>query len=136
MAAAAPASDCISTTLTGCPKIFFLPCADHSSTPSAIGVDGVIGYIDATSVKAYAAVAAALLPSIVSVFIKLLKLPMVLISLLLFQHFVFVIICPRLRFKTLLQEKLCARYILQRGINIIIRQTLEKCKNTLFRIPL
>ena len=51
-APAAPASDCISITLTGWPNMFFLPCADHSSTCSAIGEDGVIGNIAATSVKA------------------------------------------------------------------------------------
>ena len=50
-APAAPASDCISTTFTGWPKIFFLPLATHSSTCSAIGDEGVIGNIDATSVN-------------------------------------------------------------------------------------
>ena len=40
---AAPASDCISETLTVFPKMFFLPAADHWSTTSAIGLDGVIG---------------------------------------------------------------------------------------------
>ena len=39
----APASDCISTSLTGCPKRFFRPCADQASTCSAMGDDGVIG---------------------------------------------------------------------------------------------
>jgi len=40
---AAPASDCISVTFTVLPKIFFLPAADHWSTTSAIGLEGVIG---------------------------------------------------------------------------------------------
>ena len=40
---AAPASDCISTTLTSLPKIFLRPCEDHSSVTSAITDDGVIG---------------------------------------------------------------------------------------------
>ena len=40
---AAPASDSISTTLTGIPNIFFMPFDAHSSTYSAIGDDGVIG---------------------------------------------------------------------------------------------
>ena len=39
----APASDCISTTLTGAPKKFLSPLADLASTSSAIGDDGVIG---------------------------------------------------------------------------------------------
>ena len=42
-APAAPPSDCNSTTLTSCPKIFFWPLAAHSSVSSAIGDDGVIG---------------------------------------------------------------------------------------------
>ena len=50
--AAAPASDCSSTTLTSSPKRFFLPAAAHSSTSSAIGDEGVIGYIGATWVNA------------------------------------------------------------------------------------
>ena len=37
------ASDCISVTFTVLPKIFFLPAADHWSTTSAIGLEGVIG---------------------------------------------------------------------------------------------
>ena len=40
---AAPASDCISTTFTVFPKMFFCPAADHWSTVSAIGLEGVIG---------------------------------------------------------------------------------------------
>ena len=43
-APAAPASDCISTTLTWLPKMFFRPFADHWSTRSAIGAgrrDGI-----------------------------------------------------------------------------------------------
>ena len=40
---AAPASDCISTILTGIPKRFFFPFDAHSSAYSAIGDDGVIG---------------------------------------------------------------------------------------------
>ncbi len=40
---AAPASDSISTTLTVFPKMFFCPAADHISTESAIGLEGVIG---------------------------------------------------------------------------------------------
>ena len=51
-AAAAPASDCISISETVCPKIFFFPLADQASVFSAIGEEGVIGYIAATSVKA------------------------------------------------------------------------------------
>ena len=43
MAPAAPASDCISCTRTGCPKMFFLPAAAHSSTYSAMVEEGVIG---------------------------------------------------------------------------------------------
>ena len=42
-APAAPASDCISVTLTLFPKQFSLPAACHSSMFSAIGEDGVIG---------------------------------------------------------------------------------------------
>ena len=40
---AAPPSDCISHTLTFVPKMFFLPCADHWSTKSAMGLEGVMG---------------------------------------------------------------------------------------------
>ena len=40
---AAPASDCISTTFTVVPKMFFLPAAAHWSTLSAIGLEGVMG---------------------------------------------------------------------------------------------
>ena len=43
MQSAAPASDCISTTLTVCPKMFSLPSVAHSSTCSGITDDGVIG---------------------------------------------------------------------------------------------
>ena len=39
----APASDCISTTLTVEPKMFLSPVADHWSTRSAMGDDGVMG---------------------------------------------------------------------------------------------
>ena len=42
-AAMAPASDCISTTVTGWPKTFFLPFADQKSVCSAIGDEGVMG---------------------------------------------------------------------------------------------
>ena len=42
-APAAPASDCISAICMVWPKIFFRPCAAHSSQTSAIVVDGVIG---------------------------------------------------------------------------------------------
>ena len=42
-APAAPASDCISTTLTLVPKMFFRPLALHWSTKSAMGLDGVMG---------------------------------------------------------------------------------------------
>ena len=45
--------------LTGCPKMFFLPAADHSSTYSAIVDDGVIRHIAATSLNIYAICAAA-----------------------------------------------------------------------------
>ena len=48
----APPSDCISTTLTLCPKIFVLPSVDHWSQSSAIVELGVIGYIVATSLSA------------------------------------------------------------------------------------
>ena len=51
-APAAPASDCISATLTVWPKMFFRPWALHSSTCSAMVEDGVIGKIAATSVNA------------------------------------------------------------------------------------
>ena len=40
---AAPASDCISTTFTSVPKMFFWCRADHWSTWSAMGLDGVMG---------------------------------------------------------------------------------------------
>src|SRR5690554_4117833 len=70
MAPAAPASDCISVTWTGWPNMFFCPRDAHSSTSSAIGDDGVIGKIAATSVNAYDAYAAAWLPSIVDIFIR------------------------------------------------------------------
>ncbi len=43
MAAQAPASACISMSLTGMPNRFFLPRAAHSSTWLAIGLEGVIG---------------------------------------------------------------------------------------------
>ena len=39
----APPSDCISTTSTFCPKMFFLSWADHSSASSPIVDEGVIG---------------------------------------------------------------------------------------------
>ena len=39
----APASLCISTTLTGEPKKFFSPFEEMASTFSAIGDEGVIG---------------------------------------------------------------------------------------------
>ena len=42
-AAAAPASDCISTSCTGWPNRFFLPLADHTSVLPAIGEEGVMG---------------------------------------------------------------------------------------------
>jgi hypothetical protein len=42
-APAAPASDCISTTLTVSPKMFLRPWAAHSSTNSAMVDDGVMG---------------------------------------------------------------------------------------------
>ena len=40
---AAPASDCISITFVCVPKMFLRPLADHWSTKSAIGDDGVMG---------------------------------------------------------------------------------------------
>ena len=43
MAAQAPASACISMSLTGMPKRFFFPLAAHSSTWLAMGLDGVMG---------------------------------------------------------------------------------------------
>ena len=49
---AAPASDCISMTSTGFPKMLVLPLADHSSTFSAITEEGVMGKMAATSVNA------------------------------------------------------------------------------------
>src|SRR5664279_3544139 len=58
-APAAPASDCISTTLTCSPNMFFNPLAAHSSTNSAMVDDGVIGYMQATSLNIYATCAAA-----------------------------------------------------------------------------
>ncbi len=42
-APAAPASLCISITVTGSPQRFFFPWAAHSSISSAIGEEGVIG---------------------------------------------------------------------------------------------
>ena len=42
-APAAPASDCISTSLTCWPKIFLRPWADQSSASSAITEEGVMG---------------------------------------------------------------------------------------------
>ena len=47
---AAPASDCISTTLTVLPKMFFRPAADHWSTLSAMGLDGGDG-VDASDLS-------------------------------------------------------------------------------------
>ena len=47
--------------------MFFLPFAAQASAYSAIGEDGVIGKIAATSLKAYATYEAASLPSIVPV---------------------------------------------------------------------
>ena len=40
---AAPASDCISMTLVWVPKMFLRPLADHWSTKSAMGEEGVMG---------------------------------------------------------------------------------------------
>ncbi len=42
-APAAPASDCISTTVGTVPQMFFLPSADSSSATSPMVDDGVIG---------------------------------------------------------------------------------------------
>ena len=42
-AAAAPASDCISTSCTGWPNRFSLPFADHTSVLPAMGLEGVMG---------------------------------------------------------------------------------------------
>ena len=42
-AAAAPASDCISLTITSLSKTFLRPFDDHTSIDSGIGEDGVIG---------------------------------------------------------------------------------------------
>ncbi len=42
-APAAPASDCISTTVGTVPQMFFLPSAESSSATSPIVEDGVIG---------------------------------------------------------------------------------------------
>ena len=67
-APAAPASDCISAMRTFCPNRFVLPAAAQSSATSAMGDEGVMGYIAATSENAYATWAAAVLPSIVMVF--------------------------------------------------------------------
>ena len=66
-APAAPPSDCISTTRTGEPNRFLLPCVDHKSVNSAMGEEGVMGKMAATSVKGYEIRAAAVLPSIVCV---------------------------------------------------------------------
>ena len=39
----APASDCISTSVTVWPNMFSLPFADHTSVCSAMGEEGVMG---------------------------------------------------------------------------------------------
>ena len=49
--------------------MFSCPLAAHSSAASAIGDDGVMGYIAATSENAYATCEAAVFPSIVIFFI-------------------------------------------------------------------
>src|SRR5512139_3110920 len=48
--------------------MFFFPEADHVSQSSAIGDDGVIGYMATTSLRRKATEAAASLPSIVTAF--------------------------------------------------------------------
>ena len=50
------------------PKTFFFSCTAQRSASSPIGEAGVIGYIAATSLKAYAACAAAVFPSIIENF--------------------------------------------------------------------
>ena len=67
-APAAPASDCISVTETASPHMFFLPAAAHVSHSSAMGDDGVIGYMATTSLRRNATEAAASFPSIVTAF--------------------------------------------------------------------
>src|SRR5208283_3902733 len=67
-APAAPPSDCISVMETVSPHMFFLPEADHVSHSSAIGDDGVMGYMAATSLRRNATDAAASFPSIVTDF--------------------------------------------------------------------
>ena len=42
-APAAPASDCISTTVGTVPQMFFVPSAENSSASSPMVEDGVIG---------------------------------------------------------------------------------------------
>ncbi len=66
-AAAAPASLCISCTSGTVPQRFFRPLADHSSDISPMVLDGVMGYMAMTSLSLCAIVAAASLPSIVTI---------------------------------------------------------------------
>ncbi len=62
-AAAAPASDCISTTTGTVPQRFFLPAALQASACSAMGLDGVIGKMAMTSLTLWATWAIASVPS-------------------------------------------------------------------------
>src|SRR5512147_3064416 len=61
-APAAPPSDCISVTETASPHMFFLPAASHASHSSAMGDDGVIGYMATTSLRRNATEEAASFP--------------------------------------------------------------------------
>ncbi len=70
-APAAPASDCISTTVGTVPQMFFRPSADSSSATSPIVEEGVIGYIAITSFVACATVPAAVFPSMVTIFLAI-----------------------------------------------------------------
>ena len=61
--AAAPSSDCACFTVTTFPKIFLFPWAEYYSINSPITDDGVIGYMEATSITLYTIIAAAVFPS-------------------------------------------------------------------------
>jgi hypothetical protein len=55
--------------------MFFLPLAAHSSVTSAMGDEGVIGKMPATSVNAYEVQATAVLPSIVFITFAMIMSP-------------------------------------------------------------
>src|ERR1035437_9043955 len=65
----APPSDCSSSTSGIVPQMFFSPEALLASDISPMTDDGVIGYMAMTSLVAWATCAAAVLPSMVTIFL-------------------------------------------------------------------